>query len=85
MNKTTRSTKQSVPINGEALRTFRVIRGLSREALATKAAPASYSHIANLETETKEPSPELLHRISQALDVPPSALTRGKTVFAEPA
>lgn len=83
MGTNTRSTKQSVPINGEALRTFRIKAGLSREALADKAAPASYSHIANIETETKEPSPELLHRLAAALDVPVNALTRGKNVFAE--
>lgn len=85
MGQTTRSAKQSVPINGEALRTFRIIRGLSREALAEKAAPVSYSHIANLETETKEPSPELLHRIALALDVNVLALTRDRNVFAETA
>ncbi len=51
------------------------MRGLSREDLATRAG-SSYSHIANLETETKVASPELLHRIAAALDVPIAALLR---------
>lgn len=62
--------------NGETLKTIRIIRGLSRQELAARAAPASYSHIANLETETKVASPELLHRIALALDVPVGALLR---------
>lgn len=70
------SPRLSVPINGQALRSFRIIRGVSRADLAEQAG-SSYSHIANLETEAKDPSPELLHRLARVLDIPVGALTRG--------
>lgn len=62
--------------NGEALRTFRVMRGLSREALAEKTGDLSHQHLSNLELEHKQASPELLHRLAAALDVPVGALLR---------
>lgn len=74
--------RPSVAINGEALRTFRVLRGLSRQDLAERAKPASYSHIANLETEEKVASPELVHRLALALDVPVGALVRERNFMA---
>jgi len=70
----------TIPINGEALRAFRILRGMSRQALAL-AAQSSYSHVANLETEEKTPSAELVHRIALVLDVPVGALTRGRNAL----
>lgn len=70
------TTRPSVVINGDALRTFRVMRGYSRADLAERAKPLSYSHVANLENEEKVPSPELANRLALALDVPLAALVR---------
>jgi transcriptional regulator with XRE-family HTH domain len=82
MPKNVAKARPSVAINGEALKTFRILRGMSRQDLAERAKPASYSHIANLETEEKDPSPELVHRLALALDVPVSALLRERNVMA---
>jgi len=75
-------TRPTVVLNGDALRAFRVLRGLSRQDLADRAKPASYSHVANLETEEKVASPELAHRLALALDVPVGALLRERHVMA---
>jgi transcriptional regulator with XRE-family HTH domain len=61
--------------NGDAIKTIRTLRGLSRTDLGERVG-ATYSHIANLELEFKSASPELIHRIATALDVPVAALLR---------
>lgn len=76
--------RPSVAINGEALKAFRIMRGLSRQELAERAKPVSYSHVANLETEEKVASPELVHRLALALDVPAAALVRERNFMAAP-
>lgn len=61
--------------NGTAIRTFRTIRGLSRDELAQKVG-VSYPYFANIENEHKDGTPELIHRIALALDVPVAAILR---------
>lgn len=61
--------------NGVAIRTFRTLRGLSRDDLA-KRVGVSYPYFANIENEYKDGTPELLHRIALALDVPVAAILR---------
>lgn len=61
--------------NGVAIRTFRTVRGISRDDLA-KQLGVSYPYFANIENEHKDGTPELLHRIALALDVPVAAILR---------
>jgi transcriptional regulator with XRE-family HTH domain len=68
--------------NGTAIKTFRVLRGLSRDDLVKKLTGVSYPYLANIENEYKDPTPEVLHRIALALDVPVAAICR-RPIFAE--
>ena len=61
--------------NGTAIRTFREIRGMSRDELAQRV-DLSYPYLANLELENKNAKPETVHRIAAALDVPVGAICR---------
>jgi transcriptional regulator with XRE-family HTH domain len=61
--------------NGVAIRTFRTIRGISRDDLA-KQVGVSYPYYANIENEHKDGTPELLHKIALALDIPIAAILR---------
>lgn len=61
--------------NGTAIRTFRTIRGVSRDELAQQVG-VSYPYFANIENEHKDGTPELLHKIALALDVPIAAILR---------
>lgn len=68
--------------NGTAIRTFRELRGLSRDDLAQRV-DLSYPYLANIENEHKVPTPEVLHRIALALDVPVAAICRRAIYAAE--
>lgn len=73
--------------NGAAVKTFREIRGLSRDDLVKRIADqhgggVSYPYLANIENEYKDPTPEVLHRIALALDVPVAAILR-RPIYAE--
>lgn len=62
--------------NGTAIRCFRVkLTGLKPGEFASKAGIA-YSTLDNIENERKEASLEALHRIADALGVPPEAIVR---------
>lgn len=61
--------------NGPAIRELRIREGRSIQELAN-AVGCSYSHLANVETETKRPTPELLYAIARALGCRPAALFR---------
>lgn len=62
--------------NGTAIRCFRVkVTGLRPGEFAAKAGIA-YSTLDNIENERKEASLEALHRIADALGVPPEAIVR---------
>jgi len=61
--------------NGSAITTIRKIRGISRDELAQRIG-TSYPYLANIENEHKEGTPELIHKIALALDVPVSAIVR---------
>lgn len=68
--------------NGLAIRHLRIKDGTKPGEFATKAR-ISYSTLDNIENERKNASPEVLHRIAQALDVPIGALLRDPSLFAE--
>lgn len=68
--------------NGVAIRTFRTLRGVSRDDLAQQVG-VSYPYYANIENEHKDGTPELLHKIALALDVPIAAILR-QPLLAEP-
>lgn len=61
--------------NGTAIRTFREMRAMTRDDLAQKI-DKSYPYLANIENEHKDPTPEVLHAIAAALDVPVAAIVR---------
>lgn len=61
--------------NGMAIRTIRQIRGISRDDLAQQCG-VSYPYFANIENEHKDGTPELIHKIALALDVPVAAILR---------
>lgn len=67
--------------NGTTIRVIREIRGLSRDDMAVKI-DKSYPYYCNIETERKDPTPEVLHRIARALDVPVAAILR-RGIYAE--
>jgi transcriptional regulator with XRE-family HTH domain len=67
--------------NGYAIRTFREIRGLTRDQLAEKI-DKSYPYLANIENEHKDPTPEVIHRIALVLDVPVAAIMR-RGIYSE--
>jgi transcriptional regulator with XRE-family HTH domain len=69
--------------NGCAIKTIRTIRGISRDDLANVVG-VSYPYLANVENEHKDGTPELLHKIAMALDVPIAAILRGP-IMATPA
>lgn len=76
-----KSTRQ----NGMAIRHLRIKSGKKPGEFAT-AARISYSTLDNIENERKSASPEVLHRIAAALDVPVQAIIREASLFAlEPA
>lgn len=54
---------------GQMLRTFRSLRGMSQQSLASRAG-VSARHLSFVETGRSEPSRELVHRLSRALEVP---------------
>lgn len=62
--------------NGTAIKTFREMRGFSRDDLVKKLTGVSYPYLANIENEYKDPPIEVVHRIALALDVPVRAITR---------
>jgi transcriptional regulator with XRE-family HTH domain len=62
--------------NGTAIRCFRIkLTGLKPGEFANKAGIA-YSTLDNIENERKEASLEAIHRIADALGVPPEAIVR---------
>jgi transcriptional regulator with XRE-family HTH domain len=62
--------------NGTAIRCFRIkLTGLKPGEFAKRAGLA-YSTLDNIENERKEASLEALHRIAEALGVPPEAIVR---------
>ena len=67
--------------NGIAIRTYRELRGLSRDDLA-KRVGKSYPYLANIENEFKDATPLLINQIAIALDIPPAAIAR-RPVYAE--
>jgi DNA-binding XRE family transcriptional regulator len=72
------NTKQ----NGTAIKTFREMRGMSRDDLVKRLTGVSYPYLANIENEHKDPTPEVLHRIALALDVPLQAIMR-RALYAD--
>ena len=62
--------------NGTAIRTFRVLRCMSRDELVEKLQTISYPYLANIENEHKSATPEVLHKIAKALDVPVASIVR---------
>lgn len=68
--------------NGLAIRHLRIKSGKKPGEFAT-AARISYSTLDNIENERKNASPEVLHRIAAALDVPVGALLREAALYAE--
>ena len=70
--------------NGLSIRHLRIKSGKKPGEFAT-AARISYSTLDNIENERKNASPEVLHRIAGALDVPVGALIRDAALFSEPA
>lgn len=70
--------------NGLAIRHLRIKSGKKPGEFAT-AARISYSTLDNIENERKNASPEVLHRIAAALDVPVGALIREPALYAEAA
>lgn len=68
--------------NGMAIRHLRIKSGKKPGEFATLAR-ISYSTLDNIENERKNASPEVLHRIAGALDVPVAALIRDSALFAE--
>jgi transcriptional regulator with XRE-family HTH domain len=70
--------------NGAAIRTFRELRGLSRDDFVKKLLTdpddddtgPGYTHVANIENEHRDAKPALLHRIALVLDVPVAAICR---------
>lgn len=75
---TSKQTRQ----NGLAIRHLRIKSGKKPGEFAS-AARISYSTLDNIENERKSASPEVLHRIALALDVPVGALIREDALFAE--
>ncbi|MBR5882138.1 MAG: helix-turn-helix transcriptional regulator [Mailhella sp.] len=54
---------------GTTLRKLRIEKGLSQEALASRLDMVSNGYISRLESGQKNPTLELLFRISEALDI----------------
>lgn len=69
--------------NGAAIRALRVKDGLKPGEFANKALIA-YSTLDNIEKERKEASPEVLHRIASALNVPIEAIVRDPSSLVVP-
>lgn len=67
--------------NGLTIRHMRIKDGVKPGQFAT-AAQISYSTLDNIENERKSASPEVLHRIAAALDVPVQAIIREPSLFA---
>lgn len=67
--------------NGVAIRHLRIKSGSKPGEFATSAR-ISYSTLDNIENERKNASPEVLHRIAVALDVPVEAIIRDAKLFA---
>ncbi|VXB83463.1 helix-turn-helix domain-containing protein [Aeromicrobium sp. 9AM] len=67
--------------NGHTIRHFRIKGGMKPGEFATLAR-ISYSTLDNIENERRNASPEVLHRIAIALDVPVEALIRDAKLFA---
>jgi transcriptional regulator with XRE-family HTH domain len=68
--------------NGLAIRHLRIKSGKKPGEFATDAR-ISYSTLDNIENERKNASPEVLHRIAAALDVPVGALIRDAALFSD--
>lgn len=75
-------TEKPTRQNGLTIRHLRIKSGMKPGQFAT-AASISYSTLDNIENERKNASPEVLHRIAAALDVPVGALTRERALFSE--
>ena len=60
---------KSYPNFGTTLRKLRIEKGLSQEALASRLDMVSNGYISRLESGQKNPTLELLFRISEALDI----------------
>ncbi len=76
--------KKSTRQNGLTIRHFRIKAGDKPGEFATKSR-ISYSTLDNIENERKNASPEVLHRIAAALDVPVAAIIRDPALFADQA
>jgi transcriptional regulator with XRE-family HTH domain len=59
---------------GAVLRRLRFEKGLSQEELAERIGMASHAHLSRLESGRAQPSVEMLFRLSDALEVPASAI-----------
>lgn len=68
--------------NGLAIRHMRIKTGMKPGEFASKAS-IGYSTLDNIENERKSASPEVLHRIAIALDVPVAALIRERSLFSD--
>ena len=60
---------KSYPNFGTTLRKLRIEKGLSQEALAARLDMVSNGYISRLESGQKNPTLEMLFRISEALDI----------------
>ena len=60
---------KSYPNFGTTLRKLRIEKGLSQEALASRLDMVSNGYISRLESGQKNPTLEMLFRISEALDI----------------
>ncbi|MBQ3172560.1 MAG: helix-turn-helix transcriptional regulator [Mailhella sp.] len=62
---------KSYPEFGAVLRKLRVEKGLSQEALASRLDMVSNGYISRLESGQKNPTLDMLFRISEALEMKP--------------